>query len=76
MSSITHHCGPYQLTVWGSGTAVELRKGEYTCFWQDEDAADVTDMFSEHGREGLDRLWDDYSDLATYEGTGPEPEED
>lgn len=45
MSAITYHCGPYAFTVYGGGTAAELRKG-------------------------------DYSDIATYEGTGPEPEED
>ena len=72
MSSITHHCGPYQLTVWGSGTSVELRKGDYSLFWQGDEAADVADVFNEGGEEALDRLWDDYSDIATYEGTGPE----
>jgi hypothetical protein len=76
MSSITHHCSPYQLTIWGGGTAACLRKGEYALFWQGEEATDVVDFFAESGEVALDRLWDDYSDLATYEGTGPEPEED
>jgi hypothetical protein len=68
MSSITHHCGPYRLTVWGSGTSVELRKGDYSLFWQGDEAADVADVFNEGGEEALDRLWDDYSDIATYDG--------
>ncbi len=81
MSTITYHCGPYAFTVYGAGTAAELRKGAYTVFWQGDDAAEVADFYAEHGAEALDRLWDDYSDVATYEGsmhegTGPEPEED
>jgi hypothetical protein len=67
MSVITHHCGPYQLTVWGSGTAALLRKGDLTIHWQGDEAADVADFFDEHGADALDRLWDDLSDLANHE---------
>lgn len=68
--------GPYTFTIYDGGIAAELRKGAYTVYWQGDDAAEAVDFYAEHGAEALDRLWDDYSDVATYEGSGPEPEDD
>lgn len=73
---ITYHCGPYAFSIYGAGTSATLRKGDYSVHWQGDDALEIVDFHAEHGPAAFARLWDDYSDLATYEGTGPEPEED
>lgn len=73
MSTLTYHCGPYAFTVYGAGTAAELRKGDYAVYWQGDDAAEAVDFYAEHGAEALDRLWDDYCDVATHVAA---PEED
>ena len=73
---MTHYdwtVGPYNFTVYGGGTAARLRKGEYAVYWQGDDAAEAVDFYAEHGEAALDRLWDDYSDVATPVA---EPEED
>ena len=55
-----------------SSNAARLRKGVRSVYWQGDDAAEAVDFFAEHGAVALDRLWDDYRDVATYEGGGPE----
>lgn len=73
---ITYHCGPFAFTIYGGGTSATLRKGDYSVHWQGDDAHEIVDFHAEHGREALDQLWQDYRDIASYEGIGPEPEED
>ncbi len=64
MGKVTICTGPYLATIWGGGVAVALRNGDHEIFWQGEEAADAADLIGEYGREGAERLWDDFSDLA------------
>lgn len=68
MSIFQTHSGPFVLTIWGNGTSVELRKGEYSIHWQGDEAAEIVDAHDEHGLMALERIWDDHSDLATRDG--------
>lgn len=65
MTITTWTTGPYTLTIYGGGTSATLRRDGRSIHWQGDEAVEVTDLYAEHGPVALDRLWDDYSELAT-----------